>query len=82
MPKPPPHLKIQRAKAFVDATGRMVLIECESCGQEKYVAEGQNRLRRMPLKAQTQIKILKVCDFGGISMLNQIWHLSSLGSLT
>jgi len=41
MPKHPPHLKIQRAKAFVDATGRMVLIECESCGQEKYVAEGQ-----------------------------------------
>jgi len=41
VPKHPPHLKIQRAKAFVDDTGRKVLTECDSCGEEKYIVEGQ-----------------------------------------
>ena len=41
MPKPPPNLKIKRAKAVVDDAGIKVLTECESCGKEKYIAEGQ-----------------------------------------
>jgi hypothetical protein len=41
VPKPPPHLKIQRAKTIVDDTGVMVLTECERCGKEKYIVEGQ-----------------------------------------
>ena len=41
MPKPPPHIKIKRAKAIVDDTGRKVLTECESCGEEKYIVEGE-----------------------------------------
>src|ERR1700747_1595094 len=39
--KAPPHIKIKRAKAFVDDTGRKVLLTCESCGEEKYIVEGQ-----------------------------------------
>ena len=38
---PPPHLTIKRAKAIVDDAGRKVLTECESCGKEKYIVEGQ-----------------------------------------
>jgi hypothetical protein len=41
MPKPPPHLKVQRAKAFVDDAGVKVLAKCEGCGREKYIVEGQ-----------------------------------------
>jgi hypothetical protein len=41
MPKPPPHLKIKRAKAIFDDAGIKVLTECESCGEEKYIVEGQ-----------------------------------------
>ena len=41
MPNRPPHLKIQRAKIFVDDAGVKVLTECSSCGKEKYIIEGQ-----------------------------------------
>jgi len=41
MPKPPPKLKIQRAKTIVDDTGIKVLTECEGCGKEKYIVELQ-----------------------------------------
>ena len=42
MPKPPPHLKIQRAKAYVDDAGRKVLTPCGLCGEGKYIAEGES----------------------------------------
>lgn len=35
------HLKIKRAKAFVDDAGIKVLTECDRCGKEKYIVEGQ-----------------------------------------
>ena len=41
VPKPPPHLKIKRAKAIVDDTGRKVLTPCGLCGEGKYIVEGQ-----------------------------------------
>ena len=41
MPEPPPHLRVQRAKTIVDHAGIKILIECESCGKEKYIVEGQ-----------------------------------------
>ena len=41
MPKPPPHLKIQRAKTIVNDAGVKVLTECESCGEEKYIVEDE-----------------------------------------
>jgi hypothetical protein len=41
MPKPPPHLKARRAKAIVNDAGVKILTECESCGEEKYIAEGE-----------------------------------------
>jgi hypothetical protein len=41
MPKPPHNLKIKRAKAIVDDAGIKVLTECESCGKEEYILEGQ-----------------------------------------
>ena len=41
MPKPPPRLKVQRAKVIVTDAGVKRLTECESCGEEKYIAEGQ-----------------------------------------
>jgi hypothetical protein len=40
-PKQPPHVKIQRAKVIVDDTGIKRLTECELCGKEKHIAEGQ-----------------------------------------
>jgi hypothetical protein len=41
MPKPPPNLKVQRAKTIVDDTGIKILTECERCGLEKYIVERQ-----------------------------------------
>jgi hypothetical protein len=41
VPKPPPRLKVQRAKVIVTDAGVKRLTECESCGEEKYIAEGQ-----------------------------------------
>ena len=40
MPNHPPHLKIQRAKAFVDNAGLKRLTVCEACGAEKYILCG------------------------------------------
>jgi hypothetical protein len=42
MPKSPPRLKVQRAKVIVTDTAVKRLIVCESCGQEKYIAEGES----------------------------------------
>ena len=42
VPKPPPYLKIKRARVVVDDTGVKRLTECESCGEEKYIAEDEN----------------------------------------
>jgi hypothetical protein len=39
MPKPPPQIKIKRAKAIVDDAGRKVLAECVSCGKYRYIVE-------------------------------------------
>jgi len=39
--KPPFHLTFRRAKVFVDDAGIKALTECERCGQEKYIVEGQ-----------------------------------------
>jgi Zn finger protein HypA/HybF involved in hydrogenase expression len=41
VPKPPPRLKVQRAKVIVTDAGVKRLTVCESCGEEKYIAEGQ-----------------------------------------
>ena len=41
VPKPPPNLKIKRAKVVVDDAAVKRLTVCESCGEEKYIAEGQ-----------------------------------------
>jgi hypothetical protein len=41
VPKPPPRLKVQRAKVIVTDAGVKRLSECESCGEEKYIAEGE-----------------------------------------
>lgn len=41
VPKPPPRLKVQRAKVIVTDAGVKRLTECELCGEEKYIAEGQ-----------------------------------------
>jgi hypothetical protein len=37
----PPHLKVKRAKVFVDDAGIRVLTECKRFGKEKYIVEGQ-----------------------------------------
>jgi len=37
VPKPPPRLKVQRAKVIVTDAGVKRLIVCESCGEEKYI---------------------------------------------
>jgi Zn finger protein HypA/HybF involved in hydrogenase expression len=42
VPKPPPRLKVQRAKVIVTDAGVKRLTECESCGEEKYIAEGES----------------------------------------
>jgi hypothetical protein len=41
VPKPPPRLKVQRAKVIVTDAGVKRLTECELCGKEKHIAEGQ-----------------------------------------
>jgi hypothetical protein len=41
VPKHPPHLIIKRARVIVDDTGVKRLTECESCGEEKYIVEGE-----------------------------------------
>jgi Zn finger protein HypA/HybF involved in hydrogenase expression len=41
VPKPPPRLKIKRAKVIVTDDGVKRLTVCESCGEEKYTAEGK-----------------------------------------
>jgi len=41
VPKPPPRLKVQRAKVIVTDAGVERLTECESCSEEKYIAEGE-----------------------------------------
>ena len=41
VPKPPPRLKIKRAKVIVDGAGQKFLTLCESCDEEKYIVEGQ-----------------------------------------
>jgi Zn finger protein HypA/HybF involved in hydrogenase expression len=42
VPKPPSHLKIERARVVVDDAGLKRLTECESCDEEKYIAEGES----------------------------------------
>ena len=42
VPKPPPRLKIKRAKVVVSDAGVKRLTVCESCGEEKYIAEGES----------------------------------------
>jgi hypothetical protein len=41
VPKPPPNLNIKRARVVVDNVGVKRLTVCESCGEEKYIAEGE-----------------------------------------
>ena len=41
VPKPPPHLKVQRAKVIVDNEGQKFLTTCDSCREEKYIFESQ-----------------------------------------
>ena len=41
VPKPPLRLKTKRARVVVDDAGVMRLTACESCGEEKYIVEGQ-----------------------------------------
>jgi hypothetical protein len=41
VPKPPPRLKVQRAKVIVTDADVKRLTECKSCGKRKYIAEGQ-----------------------------------------
>jgi hypothetical protein len=41
MAKPPPRLKIKRASVVVNDAGVKRLAVCESCGEEKYIVEGQ-----------------------------------------
>jgi rRNA maturation endonuclease Nob1 len=41
MPKLPPHIKIQRAKAFIKDGIERFLKRCEKCGNETYLAENQ-----------------------------------------
>jgi hypothetical protein len=38
----PPRLKVQRAKVIVTEAGVKRLIVCESCNEEKYIAEGES----------------------------------------
>jgi hypothetical protein len=42
VPKPPPRLKVQRATVIVTDAGVKRLTECELCGEEKYIAEGES----------------------------------------
>ena len=42
VPKPPSRLKVQRAKVIVADAGVKRLTVCESCGEEKYIAEGES----------------------------------------
>jgi hypothetical protein len=42
MPKPPPRLKVQRAKVIVTDADVKRLTVCESCGEEKYIAGGES----------------------------------------
>jgi hypothetical protein len=44
VPKPPPHLKVNRAKVIVDDAGVKHLTVCESRGEEKYIAESETVL--------------------------------------
>jgi Zn finger protein HypA/HybF involved in hydrogenase expression len=41
VPKSPPYLKVQRAKVIVSDAGVKRLTVCESCGERKYIAEGE-----------------------------------------
>ena len=41
VPKPPPRLKVQRAKVIVTDAGVKRLTVCESCGEGKYIAEDE-----------------------------------------
>jgi hypothetical protein len=41
VPKPPPRFKVQRAKVIVTDADVKRLTVCESCGEEKYIAEGE-----------------------------------------
>ena len=41
VPKPPPYLKIKRARVVVDDAGLKRLTECESCGEGKYIVEDE-----------------------------------------
>jgi hypothetical protein len=42
VPKPPSRLKVQRAKVIVTDAGVKRFAECASCGEEKYIAEGES----------------------------------------
>jgi len=42
VPKPPPRLKVQRAKVIVTDAGVKRLAVCESCGEEKHIPEGES----------------------------------------
>jgi hypothetical protein len=56
MPKPPPHLKIKRAKTIVDDAGVKVLTECERCGLEKYIVEGKTVCDECRARAKSKRK--------------------------
>jgi hypothetical protein len=50
-------LKIKRAKVVVDDAGVKRLTVCESCDEEKYIAEGQtvcDECKSKPSRAQRQ----------------------------
>ena len=40
VPKPPPRLKIKRARVVDNDAGDERLTVCESCTEEKYIVEG------------------------------------------
>jgi len=42
VPKPPPRLKVQRAKVIVTDAGVKRLTVCESRDEEKYIPEGES----------------------------------------
>lgn len=57
VPKPPPNLKVQRAKTIVDGTGIKVLTKCERCGKAKHIVEGQtvcDECRARPNRKRTE----------------------------
>ncbi len=63
VPTPPPRLKIKRAKVVVNDAGVKRFTACESCGEEKYIAEGEgvcdeckSQGRKVRLKGKRKLK--------------------------